>query len=541
MKFKIENFALFEKSTTFDLAPLTLLIGANSSGKSSFLKALDISHGIDFNSRYFDLNAISDYLNNNTQFEVPVFKNVNLRLRFEGVDAPDDFCGWVSPIVEYVDEDSNLIISLKFSPSEIKNQRSMSQIIVGIDLMRFRNLIINYHDSLGMTKSAYDAFKIWDPPILNTDFTWIFGDNNSKKITFDAILGLFNLEEEFQSKELTEITFPFDVINELDNEGFHTLIDSFEDALLNFFAQLNPEKLNFHENYDAISYIIRTIFITSSRNRSKNISGPENYHKEIFRTSKLGKADRIYFEGHPFFQILKDYIYHTSECVNSKSIGEWFVKKWMHRFFSSDTQFNVKIIKDRRRNTIAYEYELGSKDLVEWGTGAYRVIQLIYILARHLAVPSYVLPDESSDPQGVLEDVLSQASQNALHWQSRGFLDQELIVFEEPEMNLHPDYQSVLAEMFFDFSRYHFSTLVIETHSEYVIRTFQYLRSKEDSFSKDTCCIVNFGVGKELGCVKNIKIEEDGSLSDSFYSGFMNHSQDLLLKLLTLNSKISNN
>ena len=121
MKFKIQNFALFEQSTTFDLAPLTLLIGANCSGKSTFLKALDIAHGIDFQSKYFDLNAVADYLNESTQIEVPVFKNLNLRLRFEGIDYPgEESFGYVVPIVEYVDLDSKLVLSLKFGSEKWK-------------------------------------------------------------------------------------------------------------------------------------------------------------------------------------------------------------------------------------------------------------------------------------------------------------------------------------------------------------------------------------------------------------------------------------
>ena len=38
----IENFRVFDKMTTFDLAPITLLTGANNTGKSSLLKILKL-------------------------------------------------------------------------------------------------------------------------------------------------------------------------------------------------------------------------------------------------------------------------------------------------------------------------------------------------------------------------------------------------------------------------------------------------------------------------------------------------------------------
>jgi predicted ATPase len=36
----LENFRLFKEKTSFDLAPITILTGTNSSGKSSLIKAI---------------------------------------------------------------------------------------------------------------------------------------------------------------------------------------------------------------------------------------------------------------------------------------------------------------------------------------------------------------------------------------------------------------------------------------------------------------------------------------------------------------------
>ena len=40
MKLKLENYRLFLDSNWFEIAPLTLLVGRNSSGKSSILSSL---------------------------------------------------------------------------------------------------------------------------------------------------------------------------------------------------------------------------------------------------------------------------------------------------------------------------------------------------------------------------------------------------------------------------------------------------------------------------------------------------------------------
>ena len=41
----LENFRVFKNKSNFELAPITILTGANSSGKSSIIKALNLMQG----------------------------------------------------------------------------------------------------------------------------------------------------------------------------------------------------------------------------------------------------------------------------------------------------------------------------------------------------------------------------------------------------------------------------------------------------------------------------------------------------------------
>ena len=63
------------------------------------------------------------------------------------------------------------------------------------------------------------------------------------------------------------------------------------------------------------------------------------------------------------------------------------------------------------------------------------------------------------------------------------------ILVEEPEQNIHPMLQSMLADMFFDFwqsiSEYKKSQLIVETHSEYIIRRTQVLVANEEYESEN--------------------------------------------------------
>ena len=72
-----------------------------------------------------------------------------------------------------------------------------------------------------------------------------------------------------------------------------------------------------------------------------------------------------------------------------------------------------------------------------------------------------------------------------------------------------------------------------------MIRTFQYLVAKNEA-SENHVGIINFGSGKNVGKVKHISIRPNGSLSDNFYSGFFNYSEDLRLKLDAINNSRNN-
>ena len=50
-----------------------------------------------------------------------------------------------------------------------------------------------------------------------------------------------------------------------------------------------------------------------------------------------------------------------------------------------------------------------------------------------------------------------------------------MLLIEEPETNLHPKWQSLLAEMFVEANKKFNIQFMIETHSEYLIRKFQTL------------------------------------------------------------------
>lgn len=110
------------------------------------------------------------------------------------------------------------------------------------------------------------------------------------------------------------------------------------------------------------------------------------------------------------------------------------------------------------------------------------------------------------------------------------------IVIEEPEIHLHPRYQSWLAEMFVDAYENYNIHFIIETHSEYLIRKLQTLVATKIIDSKQTSIAYVYDLAHlplYTPQVKTIGISEDGRLMDSFGSGFFDEADNLALNLLS--------
>lgn len=120
--------------------------------------------------------------------------------------------------------------------------------------------------------------------------------------------------------------------------------------------------------------------------------------------------------------------------------------------------------------------------------------------------------------------------------------DDKMIMIEEPETNLHPALQSKLADFLVSCMNKN-KRIIIETHSEFLIRKLQYLVAKKEVKSED-CVIYYFNadenVSENEAKIKKIKITDEGNLTDNFGPGFFDEATRLQFELLKLNRNQSN-
>ena len=112
------------------------------------------------------------------------------------------------------------------------------------------------------------------------------------------------------------------------------------------------------------------------------------------------------------------------------------------------------------------------------------------------------------------------------------YYEQQTIAVEEPEIHLHPAFQSKLADMFASAAEYNIH-FIVETHSEYLIRKLQVMVADKDCNLKSESVSLNYVDKGEDGISYNkpITIKEDGDLSDSFGPGFYDEADALAIQL----------
>ncbi len=192
-----------------------------------------------------------------------------------------------------------------------------------------------------------------------------------------------------------------------------------------------------------------------------------------------------------------------------------FFEKWLNEF-----GYDGKIQVDSREEDIGFFLRLNKRLVADYGYGASKLLPLLFGIVNvySLSLHGFRYP----------ETVLNIPQQST-------------ITIEEPEANLHPRLQSLLADMFIDANKQFNIQFILETHSEYLIRKLQYLTAEGEQIAPSDTAIYYFHDPKNVPegekQVKRINILEDGRLSDNFGPGFYDEALDLSFDLMRVRSR----
>lgn len=107
------------------------------------------------------------------------------------------------------------------------------------------------------------------------------------------------------------------------------------------------------------------------------------------------------------------------------------------------------------------------------------------------------------------------------------------IIIEEPEIHLHPKFQSMLVDMFAEAREKYNIHFIIETHSEYFIRRLQ-VRVAENKIQADDVSVIYVNDDSHP---YNMGLKANGKFSQDFGSGFLDEADNEAIRLFDLSNE----
>ena len=213
---------------------------------------------------------------------------------------------------------------------------------------------------------------------------------------------------------------------------------------------------------------------------------------------------------------LNDYIAQTVHGFWREKIAPGdseyeFVREWMQKF-EIGIDFKIDALVPGEAYTVTIIEENGSVvPLADKGMGSIQMMILLFRIAT----------------------IIFKKSQKRIDWMSCWMTS--IIIIEEPEQNLHPKMQSYLADLFYYLAKYESLRMLIETHSEYLIRKSQVLVAEEKYSDQEELDDNNpfwvYYLPSDDSAPYEMKYRTDGKFSNEFGTGFFDTASNLAFEL----------
>ena len=259
---------------------------------------------------------------------------------------------------------------------------------------------------------------------------------------------------------------------------------------------------------------------------------PDFLENVDFINSNRPKVERFYDLSNQkgdFGLLIKEYVSKNKRNIlltNEKEykLGD-FLRKWVKEFeIADDVIFEVTT---EGSGVFIYLVTEGRKTLLaDLGYGITQVLSML------LKIELSILNNFELSRQELF---------SSSYYDSK----EQTLTIEEPEANLHPKFQSKLADMFMETNELYNINFILETHSEYLIRKLQYLVAS-DKLDTDKVIVYYLNEpdaqkrSKDVSQVVEININEDGSLDGDFGAGFFDEATNWKFELMRLKNTQKN-
>ncbi len=536
--FCIKNFRAFgEEGANFELAPITVLTGCNSAGKSSLVKALmllsnkrdkmniggiEFSQKLKISSKEFGLGGYRSVTHGE--------KNITMSFRVWSPNLQEMLVVKREFMAKYNDAlNDGVLYHLTVEKSDgtlvyqagwdeggfLSDNRYSDSIKTEFNRFYAVGCYIKVLEYLSLRK------KIEKEPDNDIDISRAISSESALAIVQKRLKAAGTTESEAVSlwQEFSHTTFEdvicstFDKILSKDRSvSISDLIEDHNEADEDWKRMMETFLVHVVNKACSPFFMQRISYINSTSAQIARLYSAED-------DNKMCNALRIWNDRNIDFQDEEDVMYSSYPLVVIHKPGS-FLNKWIKKFGIGES---IELRgADEGLGLMVYLNKGGEKRLL--ADEGYGMTQLISLL----------LQIDNSIPVMVENPAALAAREGEFRYTP------QIICVEEPEVHLHPKYQSLLTEMFAEAYQKYNIHFIIETHSEYLIRKLQVMVADKETALTPNDVSLNYVEKDENGVSTNRKIEilEDGRLSEPFGSGFYDEATSLSMNLLQIKMSI---
>ena len=579
---ELENFKSYINKQNIEFSDLSILLGANSSGKSTILQALlMLKHTMECNSpdeelllsgKYVTLGDFNDVISNSKSDFFTLAVTLEQTEKSENILDQDNFkILWTfnrgedgtSAILNCIDINfENMFLSLKRAKNEvfdlyINNRCTIFSVIIKNLLLS--NYIVHYDTKLN--KKATTLINVLSQNLISQKTTTVSTNELvGMEVTRDFY---FRLLDKVQSKEIKNESF---------NENTNQLATRIDNLIENYCnLELSIYCNSEFSIYSTINHLmpkelrikILELLLVNLTTLEKLENILLEFEEYIFEYKQslptISNLDGIYNLGKDPFWLIDGDDEKSNNITQLKYTLDFYFE------FYNDIISKMFFVGPIRENPKGL-YNIGFETVPKYvgPTGAYFASVLLhenkrartYILPRgnetctlsealaewmiHLKIASAVDVDKKNsfgfnvsveNMDSIKSDIMNVGigTSQVLPVLISVLLSEpgEILIFEQPELHLHPYSQSRLADMFVEFCKQG-RRIIVETHSEYFLLRLRYHIVK-NNYNNEKAAI-NFFHNNGGTQVELVNISGFGNID--YPKDFRDETQELLDSIL---------
>ena len=533
-----KNFRKFADFPPLDLAPITILVGENNAGKSTVVKGiLAFSDFLNECQNYDDEKYFFRYGSNSERKRILKERLKNVKFYFN------------TSYLAHIGTFKRALYN-KATDESITFQSNLGLMDVTVQVIGKREDEEAVSGNVSMIKLYFDLFKMsfsfdlmsdiasvtFNPcPNYNADgYADRYVDGYGYRSRYD--MSNKGLKEYFASftKPYTVTTRISDNWSPYRSELIGSLLEALEtsiNATLYPFTEDTIEKSHWvrlpgnpyyatpiNDMDDATKAFLRFFAENILQEGISGSTVPNRFRLPGTRGPMMRMVDIEYLYAHAVSQTViysakdtNDYLSRTIHEFASQqrySYKKDFIIKWMKEF-GIGTDFSIRSVGGEAHIVYITNKDGEIVNLADKGMGSIQLMILFFRLAISL-------------PQKDDRNIARRIPFNG-----------KIIIIEEPEQNLHPMLQSKLADFFYELNTIYGFRFIIETHSEYLVRSSQVIVGENfntnEKLKKNPFKVYYF---PSEGVPYDMVYTTSGLFEKKFGGGFINEAGKLHMAVL---------